>query len=69
MTEPLGLGRMLTRQAEERPDTVALVMGARRVTYAELDVAANRLARELASRGVRAGSFVAIVLPNSPEFV
>ncbi|MCB5183283.1 condensation domain-containing protein, partial [Streptomyces antimicrobicus] len=39
------------------------------LTYGRLNARANRLARELADRGVGPGSFVALALPRSPELV
>jgi acyl-CoA synthetase (AMP-forming)/AMP-acid ligase II len=50
----------------ERP---ALVAGQRRLTYAELDARANRLANFLRSRGVGPGSHVGLHLFNGTEFV
>ena len=44
----------VTRQAEARPDAVALVMGDERLTYGELEEAGNRLARLLRRGGLRA---------------
>ncbi|OIK23041.1 hypothetical protein VT52_035025, partial [Streptomyces malaysiense] len=51
------------------PDAVALVHEEQRVTYAELDVWSNRLARHLAVRGVVPGGLVAVHLERSPLLV
>ncbi|WP_019890436.1 non-ribosomal peptide synthetase [Streptomyces purpureus] len=56
-------------QVRRSPDAVALVHEERELTYAELNAAANRLARLLVSRGVRAEDVVAVALPRSPELV
>jgi amino acid adenylation domain-containing protein len=59
----------LERSAGRDPGKVALVFGDRRLTYAELDVAANRLARGLLAAGVSRGDRVAIYLENSVEAI
>ncbi|SAL73620.1 non-ribosomal peptide synthetase [Caballeronia arvi] len=60
---------LLERQAARTPATAALVQGARQMTYAELNVRANRLADQLASRGLGPGDLVAIALPRSFDMV
>jgi amino acid adenylation domain-containing protein len=55
-----------TRQAQERPQAVALVMGDARLTYGELESATNRLARLLREAGCRRGDRVCLFLPKSP---
>ncbi len=49
------------------PDKVALVCGSERLTYAEIDRRANRLAHALQDAGVRRGDRVVVFLPNSVE--
>jgi 3-oxocholest-4-en-26-oate---CoA ligase len=51
------------------PDREALVVGDRRLTYAELDERANRLAHHLAAAGIGPGDHVAAYLYNSSEFI
>ena len=51
------------------PDKVALVFGDRRLTYAQIDAMANRLANALIAHGVGRGDRVAIHLNNSVEAV
>ncbi|WP_406331850.1 amino acid adenylation domain-containing protein [Streptomyces sp. NBC_00203] len=65
----LGLDGLFTGQAARTPDSVALVFEDQQVTYAELDVWSNRLARHLTSRGVEPGSIVAIHLERSPHLI
>ncbi|XVQ12343.1 acyl-CoA synthetase [Spirillospora sp. CA-255316] len=49
-------------------DRVALVCGGRRLTFAELDAQANRLAHHLESAGVEPGQHVAVQLYNGVEY-
>jgi len=52
-----------------RPDDVALVDGATRVTFATLNDRANRLARYLRSRGVERGSRAAVCFERSADSI
>jgi acyl-CoA synthetase (AMP-forming)/AMP-acid ligase II len=51
------------------PNRPALVAGDRRLTFAELDARANRLAGALLERGVRAGDHIGLYLYNGAEFI
>src|SRR6202035_4396189 len=51
------------------PDRPSLSVGDTTLTRAELVAGCERLAEEFASHGVRAGSWVTLVLPNGVEFV
>ncbi|HZV74142.1 MAG TPA: AMP-binding protein [Conexibacter sp.] len=57
----------LRRAAATAPDREAVVAGERRMTYAELDAAATRLAAHLHALGVTRGDRVALLLPNGAE--
>src|SRR5207249_9110962 len=59
----------LTINAERHPDAVAVVFGARRLTYAMLDERACRLANGLAALGVGRSDRVAALLHNCNAFV
>ncbi|MDN3356469.1 non-ribosomal peptide synthetase [Actinomadura sp. DC4] len=56
-------------RAAERPDAPALTFEDTTLTYAELDAAANRLARHLIERGAGPERLVAVALPRSAELV
>ncbi len=60
---------LFARQAGQTPDATALVSGQARVTYAELDARANRLAHHLLDLGVRPGDVVGVRLPRGVELV
>ncbi|MGP3948727.1 amino acid adenylation domain-containing protein [Streptomyces sp. 7N604] len=51
------------------PNAEAVVCGPMRLTFAELDARANRLARVVRARGVGRGDLVAVALPRSAEMV
>lgn len=59
----------LESTAKRCPDRVALVVGDRQLTYAEIDADANRVARGLIATGVQPGDRVAICLDNRVETV
>ena len=61
--------RMVEQQVRGTPGAVALVFGAARLTYAELNARANRLARHLRSLGTRDSDVVAVCLPRSVDSV
>src|SRR5450631_798124 len=60
---------MLLRSVAAAPDRTALVHGKRRLTYAELRIAIDRLAGRLIDLGFRPLDRVVFQLPNSIEFV
>ncbi|MET0649250.1 MAG: condensation domain-containing protein, partial [Pyrinomonadaceae bacterium] len=61
--------RLFEEQAARRPDAVALVSAAGRLTYGELNRRANRLARHLRARGLSAGESVGVYLERGAESV
>jgi amino acid adenylation domain-containing protein len=60
---------LFEEQAARTPDAEALVFGARRLTYRELNAQANALAARLRGCGVGPESLVGICLPRSVEMV
>src|SRR5262249_27514481 len=63
------LADLLERVADTVPDHLAVVHASHRLTFAEFDERANRLAHALASRGIGAGDHVALYLYNSTEYL
>jgi amino acid adenylation domain-containing protein len=60
---------LLESAAARLPDKVALICGDRRLTYADIDERADRLANALQNHGVRRGDRVVLCLKNSVEAV
>ena len=63
------IAELFARQVAAGPDRPALVDGARTMTYAELDLEAERLARFLVDRGAGPERYVALALPRSAGLV
>ena len=59
----------LERSARVWPGKTAVIYGTRRLTYSELAVEAQRVARALQASGVRPGDRVAYLMPNLPEML
>ncbi len=57
----------LEHHAEAQPQKTALVCASTRLTYAQVEAQANRLAHALREHGLRRGDRVALYLPNSAE--
>ncbi|NYT92482.1 non-ribosomal peptide synthetase [Salinispora sp. H7-4] len=68
-TDPPLLHELFARWARERPDATALRFDERTMTYAAVDVLANRLARTLRAYGVAPETRVGVCLPRSPEWL
>lgn len=63
------LGEQLRQWAHDRPLRTALVAGEHRLSYAELDALADRLAAGFCARGIASGDNVMLQLPNTPGLV
>ncbi len=61
--------KIFEQQAARRPDAVALAHDDGKLTYRELNAAANRLADQLLRQGARRGSRIGICLERSPELI
>jgi pristinamycin I synthase-2 len=65
----VALPALFAAQVARTPDAVALVDGAEKISYAELDRRANRLARLLVARGAGPERIVAVALPRCADLV
>lgn len=63
------VSRLLDRSAALRPDKIAVIAGNNELTYSALRSMSCRLGRALQAAGVEKGDRVAVILPNSAEFV
>ena len=61
--------QLLERQAARNPSATAVVCGAQRLTYRELNERANQLAHYLRRRGVRPDTLVGVSLHRTPLMV
>lgn len=63
------LGDLLRRSAARVPGKVAIAYRERRYSYAELDLAVDRVRAALSARGIRRGERVALLSHNNDAFV
>lgn len=61
--------QFLESSANRRPEHLCLICDGQRLSYAEVDLAANRLANALVSLGIQRGDRVVLFLPNCVELV
>ncbi|MEU8824339.1 amino acid adenylation domain-containing protein [Streptomyces sp. NPDC048636] len=66
---PASFPELFAAQTARTPDRTAVVAGAERLTYAELDVRANRWARLLIARGAGPEDPVAVAVPRSLDWL
>jgi long-chain acyl-CoA synthetase len=65
----MSIKEALENTAREIPHKEAIVLGAQRITYGELDEASNRVANALLELGMQKDAHVAILMSHSPEWV
>lgn len=63
----MNVSQLLTKSARTSPQTLALVHGAKRLTYAQFNARVNRLANALCRLGIQQGDNVAVLQYNYPE--
>jgi long-chain acyl-CoA synthetase len=64
----LNLSILLEDSARTHPERAAVVLGPQRLSYAQVNAAANQVANLLVARGIRPGDKVALSCPNLPYF-
>ena len=65
----MNIGSLMPRHARFRGDHTALIVGAHRLTWRQLDRYVNRLANALLAAGLRKGDKMTTVLPNCLELM
>jgi acyl-CoA synthetase (AMP-forming)/AMP-acid ligase II len=65
----MNIGQLLTKSARSFPDNLAIVYGPKKLTYAQFNARANRLANAMVSLGIRKGDNVALLQYNYPEML
>ncbi|NUR05140.1 MAG: amino acid adenylation domain-containing protein [Streptomyces sp.] len=68
-TPDIAITGLVEAQVARTPDEIAVVAEGESLTYREVNTRADRLARELADRGVGPESMVAVSLPRSADLV
>ena len=64
----LNLSTILEASARENPEKEAIIFMDRRITYQEINGAANAVANALLEAGIQKGDKVALMCPNLPYF-
>lgn len=65
----MNLSEIVDHAAETMPEHTALVFEDRKISYAELQRAVNKLSNALVKASVKKGDRVALIMPNTPQFV
>ncbi len=60
---------LLQKTAEKYPNKTAIVCGARKISYENLDLLSNQFANALVNLGMAKDARVALFLPNIPQFL
>lgn len=64
----VSFAKRITDLAAKNGDAPAVMLDDEVLSWSDLETRANRLARDLASRGVQSGEMVTIALPNGPSW-
>lgn len=63
------IGELIEKQAEKYSDRIFLYFEDQKITYRDFNIIVNRVANGFQKLGLGKGDMVAIMLPNSPEFL
>ena len=65
----MNVSNIFKQQVAENPDATAILFGALRITYGELDRLVNRVAGGLLKLGLKRGEVLSLFLPSRPELI
>jgi len=65
----MNVRELLEKQAQKYPDKIFLYFEEEKITYQDFNLTVNRVANAFKKIGIDKGDMVAIMLPNSPEFL
>ncbi|WP_264565380.1 non-ribosomal peptide synthetase [Flavobacterium sp. N3904] len=65
----VSLSELLSKQAENSPNNVALEYNNTKISYQDLHIKVNQFAHYLEAHGVQSGDYIAVSFPRSPELV
>ena len=65
----LNLAATLEYSAKIYPDNIAIYFADKKITYKELNIMANKIARGLNESGIIPGDRIALCCPNIPQFI
>ena len=68
-SEITSIAQFIDESAKIYPGRIALVFGAKKVTYSDLFLTSTRVAGALNKLGIKKGDKVALWMPNCPEFI
>jgi len=65
----MNIRELLENQAQKYPDKIFLYFDEEKITYQDFNLTVNHVANSFKKMGIDKGDMVAIMLPNSPEFL
>ncbi|MGV9531951.1 AMP-binding protein [Streptomyces cellulosae] len=69
MATPVLIHEAVAQRSATKPGATAVISGAERLSYAELEASASRVAHALRAQGVSRGSIVPVMLPRSAQLI
>lgn len=67
--KPVSLGRVLEKQAIQRPESPLIFFEEKQITYRQFNELANRYSHFLSSQGFKKGDTIGLLMNNRPEYL